>query len=145
MKTVLALVTLGGLAFPALAQITGGDHILGTWLSEKKDGKIEVYKVGKQYFGKLVWGQRMYAADGKTPNKDVRNPDPNLRTRNYKDLVLLTNFVYDDGQYTDGKVYDTESGTTYRCVMKLKDNVLHIKGYVGTPLLGKTTEWTRVP
>lgn len=86
----------------------------------------------------------MYGADGKTPNKDVKNPNPSLRTRNHKDLVLLTNFVYDDGKYTDGKVYDTESGTTYSCVMKLKDNTLFIKGYVGTPWLGKTTEWTRV-
>lgn len=120
-----------------------GDQILGQWLSEEKDGKIEVYKQGNKYFGKLVWADKMYEADGKTSRRDVKNTDESLRSRSLKDLILLTNFVYDDGTYADGKIYDPKSGKTYSCKMTLNGNTLNIRGYVGLPMFGRTSVWTR--
>lgn len=119
------------------------DQVLGQWLSEEKDGKIEIYKTGDKYFGKLVWAARMYEADGKTLRKDDKNPDPGLKNRNLKDLVLLTNFIYDDGVYTDGKIYDPKTGKTYSCKMTVNGDKLSIRGYVGISLFGRTTVWTR--
>lgn len=120
------------------------DQVLGQWLSEDKDGKIEVYKTGDKYFGKLIWASKMYEADGKTSRKDEKNSDPALRSRNLKDLVLLSNFIYDDGVYTDGKIYDPKSGKTYSCKMTMSGEKLNIRGYVGLSILGRTTVWTRV-
>lgn len=120
------------------------DQVLGQWLSEDKDGKIEVYKTGDKYFGKLIWASKMYEADGKTSRKDEKNNDPALRSRNLKDLVLLSNFIYDDGVYTDGKIYDPKSGKTYSCKMTMSGEKLNIRGYVGLSILGRTTVWTRV-
>jgi uncharacterized protein (DUF2147 family) len=120
-----------------------GDKILGGWLSENKDGKIEVYKSGEKYYGKLVWGKTMYEADGKTSRKDEKNDDEKLRGRNLKDLVILTDFTYDDGQYKSGKIYDPQSGNTYSCNMKIKDDKLAIRGYVGISLFGRSSSWTR--
>lgn len=120
------------------------DQVLGQWLSEEKDGKIEIYKTGDKYFGKLVWASKMYEADGKTSRKDEKNNDAGLRNRNLKDLVILTNFIYDDGVYIDGKIYDPKSGKTYSCKMTLDGDVLNIRGYVGFSLFGRTTVWTRV-
>lgn len=120
------------------------DQVLGQWLSEDKDGKIEVCKTGDKYFGKLIWASKMYEADGKTSRKDEKNSDPALRSRNLKDLVLLSNFIYDDGVYTDGKIYDPKSGKTYSCKMTMSGEKLNIRGYVGLSILGRTTVWTRV-
>jgi uncharacterized protein (DUF2147 family) len=119
-----------------------GDKILGTWLNEEKDGKIEIYKSGSKYFGKLVWGKNMYEPDGSS-RTDIKNPDPKLRTRKLQDLVLLTNFTFDDGEWEGGKIYDPKSGKTYSCVMRFKGSVLQIKGYIGITLIGRTTVWTK--
>jgi uncharacterized protein (DUF2147 family) len=119
-----------------------GDKILGTWLNEEKDGKIEIYKSGNKYFGKLIWGKNMYEPDGSS-RTDIKNPDPKLKQRKLQDLVLLTNFTYDDGEWEGGKIYDPKSGKTYSCVMKFKGSILQIKGYIGITLLGRTTVWTK--
>ncbi|MFC7523474.1 DUF2147 domain-containing protein [Parapedobacter sp. GCM10030251] len=138
------LFLLAVLAFHMAQAQTASDKITGIWLSENKDGKIEVYKSGDKYFGKLIWGKDMYEADGKTSRKDDKNQDAKLRSRKLKDLVILNNFVYSDGVWEDGKIYDPYSGKTYSCTIKLKDGKLNIRGYIGVSLLGKTTVWHRV-
>ncbi|WP_440134950.1 DUF2147 domain-containing protein [Chitinophaga sancti] len=122
------------------------DKILGNWLSEEKDGRIEIYKTGDKYSGKLIWGKDLVEADGKTPRKDrtdTKNNDPKLRSRPLLGLVLLTNFTYKDGEWSGGKIYDPKSGKTYSCTMKLKGEKLEIRGYVGISMFGRTTVWTR--
>jgi uncharacterized protein (DUF2147 family) len=50
-----------------------------------------------------------------------------------------------DGTWTDGSIYDPASGYTYRCQLSLDGNDrLRLRGYVGVPLIGRTTTWTRV-
>ena len=139
----LALLTVISLFTTVAAWSQQGDQILGQWLSEDKIGRIEVYKQHDKYFGKLVWASKMYEADGKTSHKDERNSDPALRSRNLKDLVMLTNFHYSDGVYSGGKIYDPKNGKTYSCKMTLNGNNLHIRGYVGLPMFGRTTVWSR--
>ncbi|MGN6419873.1 MAG: DUF2147 domain-containing protein, partial [Pseudobacter sp.] len=139
----IVLLTLT-LVFSAAARSQQADQVLGQWLSEDKDGKIEIYKTGDKYFGKLIWASKMYEADGKTSRKDEKNNDASLRSRNLKDLVLLSNFIYDDGVYTDGKIYDPKSGKTYSCKMTLSGEKLNIRGYMGLSILGRTTVWSRV-
>ena len=87
----------------------------------------------------------MFEADGKTSKKDLKNDDIKLRGRNLKDLVLLNNLIYDDGEYTGGNIYDPENGSTYKCYMVLDGNRLNIRGYIGISLIGRTSVWTRVP
>ena len=123
---------------------TNANGILGIWLSEKKDGKVEIYKQGDKYFGKLIWGKTMFETDGLTSKKDVNNTDLKLKTRNLKDLIILTDFIFNDGVWSEGKIYDPEVGKTYSCTMKLKSNVLNIRGYIGISLFGRSSEWTRV-
>ncbi len=126
------------------AQATAGDKILGTWLSEDKTGKIEIYKTGNSYYGKLIWGKTMYEADGKTSKKDEKNQDASKRSRNLKDMPILTDFAYNKDVWEDGKVYDPYSGKTYSSTMKIKDSKLHIRGYIGVSFIGRTNVWTRI-
>jgi uncharacterized protein (DUF2147 family) len=121
-----------------------GDRILGIWLNEDKDAKVEIYKSGNQYFGKLIWGKEMYEADGKTSRKDVENKDPKLRSRNLKDLIMLSGFAYHDDVWDGGEIYDPRNGSTYSCTLKLKGSKLDIRGYIGISLFGKTTVWEHI-
>ncbi len=64
--------------------------------------------------------------------------------RTILNAVILTGFVYKDGIWDDGKVYDPKSGKTYSSTMKLKGDRLEIRGYIGFSMFGKTTVWQRV-
>jgi uncharacterized protein (DUF2147 family) len=114
------------------------DAVVGTWLTSDKNGKIQIYKEGNKYFGKIVWG--------KENRKDTHNPDPALRSRDLLGSVILSNFVHAGGnKWEDGKIYDPNNGKKYSCNMKLKDNnTLEIRGYIGISLFGRTEVWTRL-
>jgi uncharacterized protein (DUF2147 family) len=143
-KVILVAVILLAFVSPkAQAQNTGADDIKGIWLTENKDGKVEIYRSGNMYFGKLIWGKYVMDANGK-PNYDVKNPDPNLRTRPLKDLVFLTGLVYEEEKWVKGKAYDSTSGKTYSCEVAIKGKNLYLRGYFGITLLGKTTVWQRL-
>jgi uncharacterized protein (DUF2147 family) len=144
-KIFFSIVTLMLIVSSSIAQTTSGDKVLGIWLSEKKDAKIEIFKSGNKYSGKLVWGAEMFEADGKTPLKDTKNPDVALRVRTRLNLIIISGLIYDDGAYADGHLYDARSGRTYSLKMRLKaDNNLEMRGFYGISLFGQTMEWTRV-
>lgn len=114
------------------------DDIIGTYWSPEKDGKIEIYKVGEKYYGKIIWSQN--------PRKDDKNPDASLRDRDLVGTTFLNDFVYDgDNTWTNGTIYDPKSGKTYDCKITLKENGdLNVRGYVGISLLGRTETFTRI-
>jgi hypothetical protein len=43
----------------------------------KKIQRIEIYKTGSEYLGRLMWAQNFFEADGKTFRKDINNTDKN--------------------------------------------------------------------
>src|SRR5690606_37758369 len=105
------------------------DAIVGKWQNPSGEGRVEIFKKGDSYFGKLYWLKEP-SENGK-PKVDKNNPDRTKKTRPLKDLVILTDFSYDgQGVWSDGKIYDPKSGKTYSCKMTLKDeNKLDIRGY----------------
>ncbi|GAA4338415.1 DUF2147 domain-containing protein [Flaviaesturariibacter amylovorans] len=116
-----------------------GDAIVGEWLSSSKEGKIQIYRQGNKYFGKISWS--------KNPgNLDTKNPDEKLRSRTIVGSVILKDFEFDgDNEWEDGTIYDPKSGKTYSCNMELKNaNQLKIRGYIGISLIGRTEVWDRV-
>ncbi|MFW5707377.1 MAG: DUF2147 domain-containing protein [Bacteroidota bacterium] len=123
------------------------DKVVGIWLTEKKNSQVEIYKTPQgTYEGKLVWLKEPLEDDG-TPKKDKENPEPALRSKPLKGLIMLEGFTYDrdSKEWTDGTIYDPESGSTYTAYMWFDDNnTLKIKGYVmGMRFLGRSTTWTR--
>ena len=128
----------------AQSQSAKGDRILGVWLNEDKDARWKSTSQIASTLAMLIWGKEMYEADGKTSRKDAENKDEKLRSRNLKDLIMLTDFVFNDGVWEEGEIYDPVSGNTYSCTIKLKENKLDIRGYIGISLFGRTTVWERV-
>lgn len=128
-----------------LAHAQQQDAILGNWQNPTGEGRIEIYKKGDKYFGKIYWLREPNNDQG-TPKLDVKNPDPEKQNRPVKDLEILTNFVYKGKNvWADGKIYDPKSGNTYSSKMTLKDpNNLYLRGYIGISLFGRSETWTRV-
>ena len=115
---------------------TGSDKIIGLYWSPKKDAKIQVYKKGDRYFGKTVWTA--------TPQKDTKNPDKTLRERTLAGIDLLSNFSYDNENYTGGEVYDPGNGKTYSCKISFVGQNLKVRGYIGISLFGRTEIFERI-
>jgi len=141
-KTILAVFTLL-LSLASFAQKLPADQILGIWKCD--DYKIEVYKTGNTYSAKLLWSKEMFEADGKTPKKDVKNPNEKLRSRSVQGLTHITGLAFKDDEYVDGKLYSVQDGNTYSIKGELKSaNNLETRGYKGIPLMGKSFKWMRV-
>lgn len=121
----------------ALAQ----DEIEGLWWVSSKDTKILIARDGDVYNGRIVW---LLPED--VDLKDKNNPDKTKRDKPLLALELLHGFTFEgNGKWEDGKIYDPNNGKTYNCKMTLKDEqTLHVRGYIGISLLGRTEVFTRV-
>jgi uncharacterized protein (DUF2147 family) len=115
-------------------------QILGTWLTQNKDGVVAI-SIGAA--GKLEG--RIVAGSSGAKRLDEKNPDPTLRARPLLGTVMLEGFHYvGDGRWTGGTIYDPNNGKTYSCNLELtQPDMLKIRGYVGMPLFGRTEMWTR--
>lgn len=142
MKKLTFILLFAAISFAGLAQ--NKDAILGKWINSSGEAHVEITKKGDKYFGKIVWVKD--PKDEKGNNKtDVKNPDESLKSRPILGLEILKNFVYEDGKWTDGKIYDPKSGKTYSCNMTMKGNdVLNMRGYIGISLIGRSETWKRV-
>jgi len=97
--------------------------------------------VQSKYFGKIIWLKEPLR-DGHV-KVDIYNEDESLRHRPILGLKLLNDFIFDDGTWEDGTIYDPEEGETYSCTISKEGNVLNVRGYIGISLVGRTTEWTK--
>ncbi len=135
----LSLITLSGLSAKDLNE----SDILGFWLSESGRAVIEITKDKDVYNGKITWLLIEHTKE-QNPALDKENPDDRLKTRKIKGLQMLSDFKYDDGEFSGGKIYDPKSGKTYKSYMKLKGkDEIKLRGYVGISLFGRTSYWKR--
>lgn len=120
------------------------EDILGKWLNSSGEGQIEIYKKGEKYYGKLAWIKDPNTENGK-PKTDFKNPNASLRTKPVLGLEIVKDFVYEDGRWVDGKVYDPKTGKSYSGNISLENsNQLNMRGYVGISIIGRTEVWKRV-
>ncbi|HIJ74577.1 MAG TPA: DUF2147 domain-containing protein [Candidatus Hydrogenedentes bacterium] len=149
MRTLL-FVALAGLALQPLAQ--GGeeaDAIVGTWVTGGGKSRVEITKARDRYYGKITWlKEPKYPAEDHEAGKEKRdreNPDQSKRERPILGLGLLNGFEYEGkNTWSKGTIYDPENGKTYKCKMTLRNpKTLHVRGYVGISLIGRTTVWHR--
>ncbi|MEA3426061.1 MAG: DUF2147 domain-containing protein [Bacteroidota bacterium] len=142
MKKLIAIITVF-FGTATMASASNADDIVGIWLSASGEGKIQIYKEGDRYFGKLYWMKEPNGPKG-NPKLDNNNPDPALRNKPLLGLVILKNFRYDDGEWSGGLIYDPKNGKEYKSYIKLKDpQTLSLRGYIGISLLGRTELWKR--
>ena len=151
MKKSVVMLWLCILFAAVEAHALQGDDIVGVWNNEEKDGKIEIFKCGEKYCGKIVFAKEPnYPAGSKegvpgTPRLDHNNPDPVKKSTPILGLLVVKDFVFTgENVWKGGTVYDPKNGKTYRGKLTLvSPNQLDLRGFVGIPLLGRTTTWTR--
>lgn len=151
MKRCMLIVFTSIILATASAYAAGPYDILGVWSTEERDAKIEIYKCGIKYCGKIVWlKEPTYPAGSKegipnTPMLDHNNPDPELRKTPLVGLPILLDFVFaGDNSWKNGRIYNSDNGKTYSGKLTLvSPNQLNVRGFIGISLIGGTTTWTR--
>jgi uncharacterized protein (DUF2147 family) len=142
MKTVLLLFML---FTSSLAIAQNPDEVIGKWQSAHGNGRIQIYKKGDLYFGKIIWMNEPNDESGK-PKVDINNPNKALQSQPILGLEVLRDFIYKgDGLWMNGKMYDPKSGNTYNCQMSINEkDKLNIRAFFGLSILGRTEKWSRI-
>jgi uncharacterized protein (DUF2147 family) len=141
-----AAVLVIGAATALSPRAADGATAVGRWYAEGGAAQVEISQCGDRLCGRVVWLRSPFDGDG-CDWRDNRNPEPTLRARPIIGLQILAELhpADDARSWTGGTIYDPTSGRTYRCTLELDgDNRARVRGYIGVPLLGRTTTWIRV-
>jgi uncharacterized protein (DUF2147 family) len=128
-----------------LASSSSAATPVGLWYAEGGSAQVAIEPCGETLCGRVVWLRSPLDEDG-CELRDRHNPEPGLRDRPVVGLEVLRGLSpRSDGTWSDGRIYDPGSGSTYTCVARLEnENRLRLRGYLGIPLIGRTTTWIRV-
>ncbi len=131
----------------AVYALGNADDVVGVWLTEDGDAKIEIYNCGdKTYCGKIVWLLEPNDSNG-DPKTDQNNPDSAKHGQAILGMEMMKNFVYDgEKYYNEGSIYDAKEGKAYDGYVTMQeDGSLYLKGgyKVFGMMVGKSSTWTR--
>jgi uncharacterized protein (DUF2147 family) len=137
------------LAFTAVAPALGAppDPVAGDWMTPGGSAKVHIAGCPAnpaQLCGNMVWLKQGLDAAGK-PALDRANPDAALRTRPLVGMPFITGFTREaPGRWSGGRIYDPDSGKTYRSKMRINDDgTLKLEGCV--LIICQAQTWRRPP
>ena len=146
MKKVLFAASLLGLAAFAQAQMTP----LGAWHSiddETKKPKA-VIRISANASGALsgIVEKSLDPKPGAEPNCDKCTDDRKGKPKVGMEIIRGGKKADGKDVWEDGKILDPDNGTDYRLRLTPIEGgkKLEVRGYIGTPLLGRTQTWIRV-
>ena len=135
----LLLILAPALLAPALRAGNVNVNVDGDW-REPGGSILHVFSCGPQVC------MRVMTLRPNTPHFDTHNPDPAKRTQPLCGLQIGYAFQpQGPDKAFDGRVYDPQSGRIYRGEMHTEGDVLHLRGYILFPVLGRSEQWKRVP
>jgi glucans biosynthesis protein C len=118
----------------------------GLWYAEGGAATVRVELCGRALCGRVEWLRSPFDENG-CVLRDVQNADARLRGRAIEGLEIFNGLEPSpeaENVWAGGTIYDPTSGRTYRCRLTLDGNRLYLRGYLGVPVLGRTTTWIRV-
>ncbi len=131
-----AVIALAALALSSAA-VAAPAPVTGRWLTEEGKAIVEVAPCGASLCGRIV---KVLKPRPGGPAVDINNPDAKLRTRRIEGITILSGFA-PKGDRWAGRIYDPESGRTYRSELRAQGAVLKVKGCFGP--FCKIQDWTR--
>jgi|GEM_PF-1527479 len=117
------------------------DAIVGTYLIDEGDSKVEIYRSSEGISGKVVWLEEEENRDD--PVLDDRNEIESLRTRRVMGLVVFEGLTYKNGKWS-GNIYSPRKGKFYDATFAINQNsgVLSLK--IKVAFLTFNRYWSRV-
>lgn len=119
--------------------------LVGTWESEEKNLKMEMFEENGRFSGRMVWF-KCSSEEVMTNSCDTENPDHKLKGRKLLGLKLVSELVYEGKNvWSSGKIYDPNSGNTYETRITLTSrNKATVRGYWKFRWLGRSMVFDRI-
>jgi uncharacterized protein (DUF2147 family) len=139
---LIAATALSGAAFAADAASP-----VGLWKNiDDKTGKpkalIRISEANGIYQGKI---EKLFRPADQEQNPKCEKCEGADKDQPLVGLAIIKDIKKDGDEFSGGTIMDPENGKTYKSKMKLADGgkKLDVRGYIGTPLLGRSQTWVR--
>ena len=146
MRTVLQTTLLALLLSAPLAHADDTSPV-GLWqtiddVTKKPTALIRITEQDGQLQGRI---DKLILAPGANPNPSCRACTGALKDQPVVGLTILSGLKKDGASYTGGEILDPNNGKTYHSKLTLLDGgkKLDVRGYIGTPLFGRSQVWIR--
>ena len=146
-RSLLLAALLAGTPLAALAQATSP---VGLWKTiddgTKKDKSlVRIVETGGVYSGKV---EKIVDPDA-PKDATCKDCSDERKDKPVVGMTIIRNVkasADDKATFEGGDILDPNNGKVYRVKLKLVDNGarLDVRGYIGTPMLGRTQTWIRV-
>ena len=120
-------------------------NAVGHWQIVNSDGtpggQAETYLENGKLFGKVT-----QVRPGRTPQDLCDKCSGEYKNQLILGMVIMRNFHPDGDDWTGGTVVDPENGKEYNGkIWTVGKDSLHLRGFIGISLLGRTESWARIP
>jgi len=139
---IIALLTVAGARAQQLTPKL--QNAVGHWQIMNSDGtpggKADTYMENGKLFGRVT-----EVRPGRTPKDLCNKCSGEYKNQLILGMIFLRNFHPDGDDWVGGTVVDPENGSTYKGKIWAEGNdKLHMRGYIGISLLGRTEVWVRL-
>jgi len=117
------------------------DAIIGTYLIDEGDSKVEIYRSSNEISGKVVWLEQ--EDNGGTAVLDNENEIASLRTRRVMGLIVFKGLVYKDGTWS-GTIYSPRKGRFYDAKFAINKDTGGLNLKIKVAFLTFSRFWSRV-
>lgn len=105
------------------------ETIAGRWITAERDAIVEIRPCGNAACGTIA--RFLVPPPDGADQRDIYNPDPNLKTRRLLGLPILTQFR-EEADLWRGRIYDPKTGKSYRSVIRRTGaNTIEVRGCIG--------------
>ena len=134
----LALFTSAALAesTPAGLWRTIDDH------TGKEKSLVRIVEVNGEFRGTI---EKLFREPGEDPNPNCDKCTGDKKNKPVIGMMILTGLKKDNSQWAGGEILDPQNGKIYRrkAWLENKGHDLHVRGFIGMALLGRTQIWKR--
>ena len=143
--SALALLALVSVAGTRAQQLTPKlQNAIGHWQIVNSDGpggQAEIYLENGKLFGRVT-----QVRPGRTPRDVCDKCSGEYKNQLILGMVFMRNFRPNGDDWVEGSVVDPENGKEYKGkIWTVGKDSLHLRGYIGISLLGRTESWVRIP
>ena len=142
----VALLALGSVAGAGAQQLSAKlQNAIGHWQVVNSDGtrggQVETYLENGKLFGRVT-----QVRPGRTDHDVCDKCSGEYKNQLILGMVLMRNFHAEGDDWVGGTVVDPENGWEYKGkIWAVGKDGLHMRGYIGISLLGRTENWVRIP
>lgn len=130
-----------------LAYAADASSPVGVWRTiDDKTGKekslVRITEVNGEFRGTI---EKLFREPHEDQNPHCEKCTGDKKNKPVIGMVIMTGLKHDGEMYSGGEILDPANGKTYKCKTWLEDKgkKLHVRGFIGMALLGRTQVWVR--